>query len=81
VDKRHRILLRCPVCVRDAALRAEVSNPGWLTEEREGWRVCLYIDCGRKYPIVDRVPVMLREEGDKWRDVSVDELPNPDEVG
>ena len=25
-------------------------------------------DCGRKYPIVDDIPVMLIDEGDKWMD-------------
>jgi len=33
----------------------------WLVElERESWLVCQ--DCGRKYPIVDDIPVMLIDE-------------------
>jgi hypothetical protein len=42
---------------------------------KDTWLVCQEPDCGRKYPIVDDIPVMLIEEGDKWISVSVDDLP------
>jgi uncharacterized protein YbaR (Trm112 family) len=38
------------------------------------WLVCQ--DCGRKYPIRDRIPVMLIEEGNKHRNTPVEGLPS-----
>lgn len=60
-------ILRCPACVRE--------KDGLLTLTRETWLVCA--DCGRKYPIVEGIPVMLIDEGDKWAATSVDALPVP----
>lgn len=60
-------ILRCPACVRE--------KNGLLTLTRETWLVCA--DCGRKYPIVDDIPVMLIDEGDKWAATAVDALPVP----
>ena len=65
-------ILRCPVCVQD--------KEGLLDLVKETWLVCQ--DCGRKYPITDDIPVMLIEEGDKWVNTSVDDLPvPPPEIG
>jgi uncharacterized protein YbaR (Trm112 family) len=60
-------ILRCPVCVHD--------KEGMLDLVKDTWLVCR--DCGRKYPITDDIPVMLIEEGDKWVDTAVDDLPVP----
>jgi uncharacterized protein YbaR (Trm112 family) len=60
-------ILRCPVCVHD--------KDGLLTFLHECWLVCQ--DCGRKYPVVDDIPVMLIEEGDKWVKVAEGDLPAP----
>jgi len=60
-------ILRCPVCVQEGQGELELVNNGWL--------VCR--DCGRKYPIRDDIPVMLVEEGDKWRETAVEDLPDP----
>jgi uncharacterized protein YbaR (Trm112 family) len=60
-------ILRCPVCVHD--------KEGMLDLVKDTWLVCR--DCGRKYPITDDIPVMLIEEGDKWVDTPVEELPVP----
>jgi uncharacterized protein YbaR (Trm112 family) len=60
-------ILRCPACVRE--------KDGLLTLTRETWLVCQ--DCGRKYPIVDDIPVMLIDEGDKWQAAKVEDLPVP----
>ncbi|HMN10929.1 MAG TPA: hypothetical protein PKD55_01240 [Bellilinea sp.] len=60
-------ILRCPVCVRE--------KTGNLDLLREAWLVCQ--DCGRKYPIVEDIPVMLIDEGDKWQQTDVDALPVP----
>ena len=62
-------ILRCPVCVREA------GKDGTLLLVRETWLVCN--DCGRKYPIVDDIPVMLIDEGDKWKATPADSLPVP----
>ena len=65
-------ILRCPVCVQD--------KEGLLDLVKETWLVCQ--DCGRKYPITDDIPVMLIEEGDKWVNTPVDDLPvPPPEIG
>ena len=60
-------ILRCPACVKE--------KEGLLDLVRESWLVCR--DCGRKYPIVDDIPVMLIDEGDKWVSTPVDSLPVP----
>jgi uncharacterized protein YbaR (Trm112 family) len=60
-------ILRCPVCVRE--------KTGALVLHQDCWLVCQ--DCGRKYPIVEDIPVMLIEEGDKWLNTAVDQLPVP----
>lgn len=60
-------ILRCPACVRE--------KDGLLTLARDTWLVCA--DCGRKYPIIDDIPVMLIDEGNKWAATAVDALPVP----
>jgi uncharacterized protein YbaR (Trm112 family) len=60
-------ILRCPVCVHDRG--------GLLRVYRETWLICQ--DCGRKYPIVEDIPVMLIQEGDKWMKVAEQDLPVP----
>ncbi|MBA3075411.1 MAG: Trm112 family protein, partial [Anaerolineae bacterium] len=46
-------LLRCPACVKD--------KEGNLQFVKDTWLVC--DECGRKYPIVEDIPVMLITEG------------------
>ena len=60
-------ILRCPACVRE--------KEGLLKLNRDTWLVCQ--DCGRKYPIVDDIPVMLIDEGDKWVETTLESLPVP----
>jgi len=60
-------ILRCPDCVH--------TKEGLLKLHRDAWLVCE--SCGRKYPIVDEIPVMLIEVGDKWVGTSVEALPVP----
>jgi len=60
-------ILRCPNCVR--------TTGGVLKLYKDAWFICN--DCGRKYPIVDDIPVMLIEEGDKWVNTTDDKLPVP----
>ena len=60
-------ILRCPNCVRE--------KEGLLSLYKDSWLICK--DCGRKYPIVDDIPVMLIDEGDKWIATAQDSLPVP----
>ena len=60
-------ILRCPACVRE--------KDGLLKAHQGSWLVCQ--DCGRKYPILEDIPVMLIEEGEKWVKVAVEDLPVP----
>lgn len=55
-------ILACPACKTKVELVAET------------WLVCQNEACRRKYPIKDDIPIMLIEEGDKYRDVPVAEL-------
>jgi len=60
-------ILRCPACVRE--------KEGKLEFYKESWFICH--ECGRKYPVVEDIPVMLIEEGDKWKDTEKEKLPIP----
>jgi uncharacterized protein len=60
-------ILRCPNCVRE--------KNGLLTLHKDSWLVCQ--ECGRKYPILDDIPVMLIDEGDKWTSTAIESLPVP----
>ena len=60
-------VLRCPAC---AGLSG--ADPGQFDLVGEQWLVCR--DCERKYPIRNRIPVMLITEGDKHRHTSVEDL-------
>jgi uncharacterized protein len=60
-------ILRCPVCIHE--------KNGLLELYRESWLICQ--DCERKYPIVEEIPVMLIEEGEKWVKVAEKDLPVP----
>ena len=55
-------ILACPFCKSKVVLSGK-------------WLVCQNPACNRKYPIKDDIPVMLIEEGDKYRDTPVDKLP------
>ncbi len=67
LDQELLDILRCPACVRE--------KDGLLDFHRQAWLVCK--DCGRKYPVVDDIPVMLISEGDKWVNVALQDLPLP----
>ncbi len=62
-------ILRCPACVQE--------RDGLLEMVRDTWLVCQEQDCGRKYPIREDIPVMLIDEGDKWVQTPVADLPVP----
>jgi uncharacterized protein YbaR (Trm112 family) len=60
-------ILRCPACVRE--------KDGLLKFYKDSWLICQ--DCDRKYPVVEDIPVMLIDEGDKWVKVAEKDLPMP----
>lgn len=64
-------ILRCPVAVH----YTDREDPGKLELVKGYWLVCE--DSGHKYPIRNGIPVMLIEEGEKWKDTAVDALPVP----
>ena len=63
VEKWLLDILACPAC----RTKVELVNERWL--------VCQNSECRRKYPIRDDIPQMLIEEGDRYRDVEVKDLP------
>lgn len=75
VSKDLLEILRCPACVSGPNRDKTKADPGRLDFIREKWLVCQ--DCGRKYPVRDDIPVMLIEEGDKYRATPVDQLGEP----
>ena len=69
VSEKLLEILRCPACVQ--------QSEGMLELPRDTWLVCQEESCGRKYPIREDIPVMLIDEGDKWVQTAVSDLPAP----
>ena len=65
-------ILRCPVAVH---YTDKGDDPGRLRIVKESWLVC--DDSGYKYPIRDGIPVMLVDEGAKWKETAEEDLPVP----
>lgn len=66
-------ILRDPIAVRDKETYGD--DPGQLELVHDCWLVSK--DTGYKYPIKEGIPVMLIEEGQKWKDTPVESLPVP----
>ena len=66
-------ILRDPLAVQEPEKYG--SDPGRLELVRGHWLVSK--DTGLKYPIRDGIPVMLIDEGLKWKDTAVEDLPVP----
>jgi hypothetical protein len=62
IDAELLDILVCPAC----RTKVELVKDAWL--------VCPNPQCRRKYPVVEDIPVMLIEEGDKYVDVAVSDL-------
>lgn len=64
-------ILRCPADVRSG------PDAGMLDMVRADTAVPFLVcrDCKRKYPIKNDIPIMLIEEGDKYQNLSVEQLP------
>lgn len=69
-------ILRCPHCV-SGPTRQPGDDPGHLLLVKEAWLVCQEPSCGRKYPVVDDIPDMRIETGDKWLSTAAADLPVP----
>ncbi len=65
-------LLRCPLARRE---NKQAEDPGHLRIVSNSWLVC--DESGMKYPIRNGIPIMLIEEGLKWREVAESDLPIP----
>ncbi len=65
-------ILRCPAAVQS---KEHGDDPGRLELYQDAWLICA--DSGYKYPIIDGIPVMLIEEGKKWKETAVADLPIP----
>ncbi len=68
-------ILRDPAAVQEPEKYG--PDPGKLELVHNSWLVSA--DTGYKYPIKDGIPVMLIEEGERWKDTPVEELPMPPE--
>ena len=73
ISERLLEILRDPAAVQDRD--AYGDDPGRLELVHNCWLVSA--DTGYKYPIKDGIPVMLVEEGEKWKDTLIDDLPVP----
>jgi len=78
VSQEFLAILRCPYCV-SGPTRKPGDDPGRLKLVDGRWLVCVEADCGRKYPIIDDIPRMLVEIGDKYITTPVDALGEPQE--
>lgn len=65
-------ILRCPVAVQASDLG---DDPGRLQLVHDCWLVSE--ESGMRYPIRDGIPIMLIEEGKKWKDMPIEKLPVP----
>ncbi|MHB0878428.1 MAG: Trm112 family protein [Anaerolineae bacterium] len=65
VSQELLAILVCPYC------------KSGLDSHDDKWLLCQNQECRRKYPIQDDIPVMLVEEGSKWRDTKAEDLPDP----
>lgn len=69
IDQGLLEILRCPACVHN-------GPQAGLLDVHGNWLICK--DCNRKYSVRGGIPVMLIEEGDKYRSSPVCDLPDPD---
>lgn len=69
-------ILRDPAAVQEPEKYG--PDPGKLELVHNSWLVSA--DTGYKYPIKDGIPVMLIEEGERWQNTPIEDLPMPPET-
>lgn len=67
-------VLRCPNCASGKKWKPG-NDSGHLILMNNSWLVCDEPGCGRKYPVYDGLPVMIKEEGEQWKNTAIDMLP------
>lgn len=72
IDPELLEILRCPLAVQSTE---HGEDPGRLELIHDCWLVCR--DSGLKYPIRDGIPIMLIDEGKRWKEVPDEKLPVP----
>lgn len=72
IDASFLDLLRCPEAVH---FTDRGADPGRLELVKGCWLVSA--ESGNKYPIRGGIPVLLIDEGRKWKDTPTDALPVP----
>ena len=73
ISKELLDILRCTQAVQEKTKYGD--DPGRLELVKNSWLVSK--DSGLKYPIRDGIPVMLIDEGMKWKNVAAEDLPVP----
>ena len=68
-------ILRDPAAVQEPEKYG--PDPGQLELVHNAWLVSK--DTGYKYPIKDGIPIMLVDEGRRWKDTAIEDLPMPPE--
>ena len=72
-DPKMLDLLRCPAAVK---LNTQPGDDfGKLELYKDSWLISK--DSGNKYPIKNGIPIMLIEEGEKYKNTPVEQLPVP----
>jgi uncharacterized protein YbaR (Trm112 family) len=64
----------CPHCIAEFGGRLDEDAPE-LVFYNDYWLIAPL--CGRKYPIIDGIPIMMVEEGQKWMRTKIEDLPLP----
>ncbi len=64
-------MIRCPHCMQNDPKEGQ----GKLSLYKDTWLICA--DCGRNYPIIDDIPVLMLDEAEKWIGMAKEALPIP----
>ena len=71
-DKKLLKIIACPVAL---SMESKKKDPGKLRLYKDNWLISDLSDY--KYPIVDGIPILLKEVGEKWVKTKEKDLPIP----